>query len=886
MNYLYIIDASGYLYRSYHAIQHLTNEKGESTNALYGFIRSLMKLLKDFDPKHAVAVFDGPKGIHKRMEIYPQYKAQRAAMPEDLRYQITWAQQFCDLVGFPKLVIPGVEADDAMGSIAKWASNKGCDVYLCTSDKDLCQLVNTHIFVLNTHKDNLVIDTAAVISTFGVTPEKMTDYLAIIGDASDNIPGLSGFGPKTATTLLKEFGSLEAILKHPEKVSGKKKQETLKKEAEIARIALRLVTLDTDVEFPKEPSFFSLSKPKDEKKLKEFYASMNFNTLLKEAEKRSRPEKKEIVSYTLVDDQKSFGRLLDYLNEQTEICFDTETTHPRPLEARLVGIGFCVEEKKAWYVPTNGKLGYKQVISSLKPLFENDKIGFFGHNVKYDWHVLKNCGITLQTISFDTILASYLLNSHIRQHSLDLLSLNTFGKVKISLHDLIGKGSKAITIAEVPLEKACAYCCEDVDYTLRLKHIFEKELKSRSLERLLYDLELPLLTVLAKMERKGIYIDVASLNQLGQEITKSIDLLQQEIHAIAETPFNIKSPKQLGEILFKKMGIHPPRKTKTGFSTDAEVLESLKDKYPIAEKVLTFRTVEKLRSTYIETLPKEVYPRTHRVHPSFMQFVTATGRLSCQDPNLQNIPVRSKIGREIRKAFRPQLEGWSYLSADYSQIELRLLAHFSKDQELLRAFKNNEDIHSVTAASILGIPLDQVTKEQRYQAKAVNFGIIYGQQAFGLARELKISVDEAANFIKKYFDRYPKIVAFLAACKEKTHKTGKAITLLGRERAIPEISSKNMQIRGLAERLAVNTPLQGTSADLIKLAMLNIDKKLQKEQKLGYMVLQIHDSLIFELPDFEVNAVKALVKKEMEAVFPLAVPLVVDITIGKNWKEC
>ncbi|NGX41978.1 MAG: DNA polymerase I [Chlamydiae bacterium] len=885
MKSIYVIDASGYLYRSYHAIQNLTNDKGESTNALYGFIRSLMKLFKDFHPDHVVAIFDGPAGTEKRKEMYPEYKAQRVAMPEDLRYQIGWAQEFCDLLGIPKLVIPKVEADDTMGAIAKWAGNKKTKVYLCTSDKDLCQLVNDNVFILNTHKDNLILDSKKVEEVYGIPPEKMIDFLAIMGDASDNVPGLPGFGPKTAISLLQEFDSLDEILAHPEKVPGKKKQETLVQEKEKALISRKLVTIDTNVEIPKEDSFFELKEPNREKLIK-FYSYMRFTSLLREIEQEVGEDTPEEVSYQLVDDENALKDLLKVLTEEKEICFDTETTHWRPLEAELVGIGFCVEPTKAWYVPTNGKLGLDKVLESLKPLFENPKIGFYGQNVKYDWHILTNYGIHIKNISFDTILASYILNSHSRRHSLDTLALQYFDKVKIALTDLIGKGKKAITMREVPVDKACEYCCEDADYTCRLKLILEKELKSRKLQKLFSDLELPLMSVLAKMERHGMYVDVPFLETMSVEVNKAIKTLEGEIHTLAGKSFNIKSPKQLSEILFVDMGIKPPRKTATGLSTNADVLEGLKEKYPIAEKVLEYRTVEKLRSTYIETLPQEVNSKTHRIHPTFNQSVAATGRLTCQDPNLQNIPVRTEIGRRIREAFRPEKKGWKYLSADYSQIELRLVAHFSEDPKLISAFNNNEDIHAHTAATILNIPISKVTKEQRQHAKAVNFGMIYGQQAFGLAREVGISIEEARAFIDEYFNRYKRVKDFLESYKENARKTGKAVTLVGRERAIPEINNKNVQIRTQAERLAINTPLQGTAADLIKIAMLAIDKKLQKEQNLGYMVLQIHDELIFELPDFELPFFDSLVRKEMEGVFKLKVPLVVDITVGNNWKEC
>jgi len=886
MKSLYVLDVSGYLYRSYFAIRYLTNDKGESTNALYGFIRSVLKLIKDFHPDNIVAVFDGPSSIEKRKKIYAEYKAQRTAMPEDLRYQIGWTQEFCDLHGIPRIVIPGVEADDTMGAISTWAGNAGFKVYLCTGDKDLCQLVNDNVFILNTHKDNLILGKKEVEEVYGVPPEKIIDLLAIMGDSSDNIPGLPGFGPKTAVSLLKEFGSLDNILAHPEKIPGKKKQETIIQEGDKAKLSRELVILDTEVEIPQTESFYAL-KESEGSKLKAFYAYMNFNTLVKEFEQEKGEEKKEeVVSYELVDDEHVFAQLLEYLSKQREICFDTETTHRHPLKAELVGIGFCVASTKAWYVPINGDLGLDKVLKELKPLFTNPEIGFYGHNVKYDYHVLANYGIHVSNICFDTILASYLLNSHYRQHSLDQLALRYFGKVKIPLSDLIGKGKKAITMREVPIDKACEYCCEDVDYTCRLKQLLEKELHSRKLMELFSTLELPLLTVLAKMERHGIFLDVSYLEKMATEVNLSIKTLENEIHKMAGEPFNLNSPKQVGHILFEKMGITPPKKTATGYSTSADVLESLKGEYPIACKLLEYRTVEKLRSTYIETLPREVNKKTHRIHPTFNQSVAATGRLSCQDPNLQNIPVRTEIGSRIREAFEPEKEGWSYLSADYSQIELRLLAHFSEDPKLISAFNHNEDIHAHTAAAIMNIPLSEVTKQLRYRAKAVNFGIIYGQQAFGLSRELNISVGEARTFIDKYFERYKKVREFLESRKEEARKTGKATTLFGRERAIPEINNKNPHIRAAAERLAINTPLQGTSADLIKKAMINIDKKLHRDHEVGYMILQIHDELIFELPDFEIETIESIVKEKMEGVVKFKIPLVVDITIGKNWKEC
>jgi DNA polymerase-1 len=890
MEKLYILDASGYLYRSYFAIRQMTNAKGESTNALFGFIRSVLKLMKDFQPTHMVAVFDGPMNISSRTSLYADYKAHRKGMPKDLLYQIAWAQQFCQLVGIPELMIPDVEADDTMGSVAQWAAQQGAIAYLCTSDKDMCQLVTDRIFVLNTFKENQILGAEGVIQQFGVSPQQMIDFLAITGDASDNIPGLSGFGPKTAADLLKQFGNLDYLLEHPQEVPGRKKQETLLQEKEKVLLSRRLVTINTSVPFTKEENFFKLGQP-TAVSLREFYAYMNFSSLLRELEIQTGPsphiiESDKALSYQLVDDLESLQKLVQFLAQQKEICVDTETTSVQPMRAELVGIGLGIEPHKAWYIPVNGQLGLEAVIHALKPLFENPDIGFYGHHVKYDSHLLLNYGIQIANICFDTILASYLLNSHSRQHSLDYLSLDLFGKVKISIQDLIGKGKNQISMRDVPLDKVCLYCCEDVDYTIRLKEILATRLKERGLDALFYDLELPLLSVLTHMERHGIFVDTAYLQRLSKELGQHIAGIAEEIYEMAGETFNLNSPKQLSQILFNKLGIRPPKKTATGHSTNAEVLESLKEAYPIAAKLLEYRSLEKLRSTYVETLPQEVHPLTHRIHCTFNQSLTATGRLSCQDPNLQNIPVRTEVGRKIREAFRPQLPGWSYLAADYSQIELRLLAHLSEDPMLMNAFQANEDIHTFTASQIFNIPIEEVTKEQRSQAKTVNFGIMYGQQAFGLSQELGIDPKTAILFIQMYFQRYRKVKEFLDQSKMQARAAGKAVTLLGRERLIPEMTSPNMHIRTMAERLAVNTPIQGTQADLIKMAMLEIDHQFREKKLRAYMILQIHDELLFEVPDQELEEVKRLVHDVMIGVMPLKVPLVVNINIGKNWKEC
>lgn len=889
---IYILDAVNYLFRSYYAIGgRMTNAEGQSTNALYGFIRSVQKVIKDFAPDYLVAVFDGPDNKKSRREVFADYKMHRQAAPEDLFPQFAWAFDFCQLAGIPALSVEGVEADDTMATIALWAEKQGAQVFLCSSDKDLMQLVNDRIYLINVHKENRLIDAKGVEELYGVRPDQMLDLLAIMGDASDNIPGLPGFGAKTAASLLQEFGTLDALLAHPEKVKGAKKQEVLRNEKELALMSRRLATLDTEVETPQHLAFYQLSSP-DLRALSTFYQQMNFNSLLQELngsseqkQKKSRPDRHD---YQLIDTESAAAELFQQLSSEAEICIDTETTDENPLRAELVGIGFCVEPGRAFYLPCNGSLSTSFLFPLLQSFFLQTSCRFYGHNLKYDLHVLQNIGIEIpfKKISFDTILASYLLNPQNRRHNLDDLALENFKKSKIPITDLLGKGKQQITMREAPIEQVKEYCCEDVDYTARLKELFEEELENRSLVPVFRDIELPLLPVLVKMERRGIYLDQLLLLAYGRELAHEISHLKTKIfHEIGEE-FNLNSPKQLSHILYEKLELKPPRGKKTETATGAAILEQLAQKHPVVQSILDYRTWEKLRSTYVDALPQEINPKTNRIHCTFNQSVTATGRLSCQNPNLQNIPVRSEKGKRIRSCFKPEKVGWSYLSADYSQIELRLLAHFSKDPELLRAFQKREDIHTHTASLIFGVPEKEVSSEMRSQAKAINFGILYGQGPFGLSQQTGLSVREASLFIKTYFDRYPLVSRYIETCKESAKALGLAKTLMGRQRPLSELSNQNPMIRAAAERLAVNTPLQGTAADLIKLAMISIDKTIERDKLQGFMILQIHDELIFEIPDEEAPLFAQFVKKEMEEAIELSVPIEVSIHIGKNWGEC
>ncbi|MEN9655012.1 MAG: polymerase, partial [Chlamydiota bacterium] len=684
MKDIYIIDAVNLLFRSYYAIGPMTNDAGASTSAVYGFIRSTQKLIKTFSPTHMVCVFDGPDNKKSRQSVYAEYKMHRKGAPEDLFPQFEWAAEFCKLKGISVLSVSGVEADDTMAAVAVWAKKRGGKAYLCTSDKDLMQLVDDDIFLLHPAKDYAKIDAKAVQEQFGVRPDQMLDLLAIMGDSSDNIPGLPGFGPKTAAALLHEFGSLDAILAHPEKVPGEKKQQTIRTHKADALMSRELATLDCHVEIPRDISFYAISEGNQDA-LAHFYHTMKFTSLLRETGSVDEGKQNKVRAttdqhlYHLVDTQLELEKLASRLKDASEIGIDTETTGGSVMEAQLVGIGFAFVEGEAWYVPTNGNLGRPFVIEWLSAFFAKTKAKFFGHNLKYDWHVLQNEGIDLRHIAFDTLLASYLIDPQNRRHNLDELALEKFKKVKIPIESLLGKGKTAVTMLAVEIAKVKEYCCEDIDYTARLKEYFTEELSTKKLEPVFYDIEMPLLPILAKMERRGIYLDVDELKEIGHLVTKEIGVLEKAIFKEVGHEFNLGSPKQLSHVLFTELGLKKPGHAKTEFATSADVLEALAEDNPVVASILEYRTLEKLKSTYIEALPQTVHPKTNRIHCTFNQSVAATGRLSSQDPNLQNIPVRSQIGGQIRSCFKPQEREYRFVGADYSQIELRLLAHFSDD---------------------------------------------------------------------------------------------------------------------------------------------------------------------------------------------------------------
>jgi len=884
-NKIFIIDAVNYLFRSYYAIGPMTNKEGVSTSALFGFIRSIKKLINDFSCEYIVAVFDGPESKETRKKVYSKYKMHRKRAPDDLYPQFEMAYDWCEMEGISALCISKVEADDTMATVAKWANKQDMTAYLCTSDKDLLQMVNDKTFVLNAHKNNLIFDEKKVKEIYGVQPRQMLDYLAIVGDKSDNIPGIEGFGPKAATSLLNEYSSLDNIFNNLQKIASEKKREILVKEKENAYLSKKLATLQLDIKIPNDKNFYLKKKPKEET-LDEFYKKMNFLSLLKEMPNNLQNLDNEEKKYILINEEKDLNYLIEKLKKEKEIAIDTETTDLNYMSSSLVGIGFSIKPNEAYYVPLNGNIDKNLVLSKLKKLLEDENISFIGHNIKYDLHILLNHFINVKNISFDTILASYLINPQNRRHNLDTIVLEKFAKTKIPIKDLIGQGKNQISMKDVPLNKITEYCSEDVEYTFRLKKIFENDLKEKHLDHILFEIELPLLPVLIRMERNGIFVDKDKLLEMSKEIKHQLYLIEGEIFSEVGKKFNLNSPKQLSDILYVDLGLSPPRKKATTFSTSADVLAKLKGKSPVIDYIIKYREFQKLLSTYVDAIPKLINPQTKRVHTTFSQSTVATGRLSSKDPNLQNIPIRSEEGKKIREGFKPQKENWFYLSCDYSQIELKLLAHFSEDPSLLKAFNNKDDIHSYTASLVYNIPIKEVTTRQRNVAKTVNFGILYGQSAFGLSEQLGITPKEAKAFIEAYFNRYPKVASYLEESKEKVYKTKIAYTITKRQRPIPEIDNRNPIIKAAAERLAINTPLQGSAADLIKIAMIAIDKEIKNKKLKGMMILQIHDELLFEIPKDEIEIFKALVKEKMENVFKLKVPLTVDIGIGKTLAEC
>ena len=888
---LYLIDGSAYIYRAYHAIRAgLSNAKGLPTNAAFGFTRILTKMMAEKAPGYLAVSFD-MKGPTFRHDIYEAYKANRPPMPEDLAVQLPYIKDIVRGFNIPLLEIEGYEADDLIGTLARQGEAAGFTVVIVTGDKDFLQLVTEKTSIWDPMKDTFT-DLASFREKFGIEPSQMIDAMGLSGDASDNIPGVPGIGPKTALALVKTFGTMDDLYRDVDTITKKKQHENLVKFKDQAYLSRDLVTIRTDAPVRFEPRAFKRAEP-DAKALSVLFKELEFQELhrtFSDAAPADAPSK----SYTAILDQDALDSLAIRLADSRRFAVDTETTALDPMRAELVGISVAMRENEAYYIPVAHRylgappqLPRETVLEALRPVLENPGIQKIGQNIKYDWMVLNRSGVHLSGVAFDTMVASYLIDPSKRAHSLDRIALDFLDHKTITYTDVAGKGKSQVGFEQVLIEKAVPYACEDADVTLAAYGLLNEKLKALGLLRLMETVEVPLIPVLKDMEMRGISVDRDKLIDLSKRFQGQLDTLEGEIYTLAGERFNINSPQQLGEILFEKLKLPVQKKTKkrTGYSTDVEVLTSLAERHELPALILRHRTLAKLKSTYADALVEMIHPETGRIHTSYNQTITATGRLSSSEPNLQNIPIRTEEGIEIRRAFIPR-KGWTLLAADYSQIELRLLAHYSGDDILIKAFVEEEDIHSRTAAEIFQVFPQMITPELRRQAKTINFGIIYGMGAFSLSKELGISRKMAQTYINNYFARYKGVRTFIDKAIESAEKTGMTSTLLGRIRQLPEIRSTNRNIRGFAERTAVNTPIQGTAADLIKLAMIRIDQAIREKGLRSAMLLTVHDELVFEVSPDELETVRRLVKETMENVWPeLRVPLTVNMDTGNNWAE-
>jgi len=896
---LVLVDGSYYIFRAYHAIGNLKTSKGEPSGAIYGVINSLKKLLNDFDPDYIGVVFDA-KGKNFRNDLYPDYKANRPPMPEDLVNQIKPIHDIVQSLGLPVLVIDGVEADDVIGTLAKQAAAKGINTIISSGDKDLAQLVNDHIRMYNA-MNNGIVDRAGVIKKFGVTPEQIIDYLILVGDSVDNIPGVPKVGPKTAAKWLNDYGSLDEIIKHADEFKGKV-GKYLRESIERFPLTKELVTLKCDVALDVKPEDLVFGKPNDQE-LKTHYTRWQFNSLLKEVkseiesdsvkhEAGQGADNSECV-YEKILEQKELDKWLGELESTELFAFDTETTSLNYIEAEIVGISFAISPDKAAYVPlahdyegAPDQLDRKQVLQKFKSLLEDNNKHKLGHNLKYDMNVLANHGIELQGCRHDSMLESYVLDSTASRHDMDSLALKYLNINTIHYEDVAGKGAKQIPFNKVSIEAAAPYAAEDAEVTLKLHQYFWPRLqKSKRLQTLYEELEIPLLPVLSRMERNGVMVDADMLTEQGRQITLLMEEIEEQVCRQAGESFNLGSPKQIQHILYGKLGLPVLAKTPKGQpSTSESVLEELALDHELPRLILEHRGMSKLKSTYTDKLPEQISSKTGRVHTSYHQAVAATGRLSSSDPNLQNIPVRTEEGRRIRKAFIAP-PGHSLLAADYSQIELRIMAHLSGDEGLLDAFAKGEDIHKMTAAEVFGVNSDKVSPDQRRAAKAINFGLIYGMSAFGLAKQLGISRGQAKDYVDLYFERYPGVRKYMEQTREQAREQGYVETIFNRRLYLPEINSRNAALRQYAERTAINAPMQGSAADIIKRAMISVDAWLLKNKINAKLIMQVHDELVLETADNAVTDTRDKVRELMTNAAQLSVPLVVDIGTGKNWDE-
>ncbi len=880
---LYLIDGSSYLYRAYFAIRTpMSTSSGLQTKAIYGVTSMLLKVLREKQPEYIAVVWDA-KGPTFRHRLYDQYKANRPPMPEDLAAQIPWVRKVVNALGLPQLELQGYEADDIIAALARKCTDR--EVIVVSGDKDLLQLLNGNIRIWDPMKDE-VIDSDVFRERYGIEPWQWRDVLALAGDTSDNIPGIPGVGIKTAIKLIKKYGSIKELLKNLDSIKGKL-GERLQENREHLDLWIKLVSLQDDL--PLEPDHKFKRQPGDPEVIEPLFRELEFNRFINELV----PQKHTLSfeEYTLVSSLDEVKNLCEEIINAQNFTIDTETTSEEPMRAGLVGISICIRPPRAAYIPLAHNTDRKQpdlhqVLDTLSPVLADENIKKTGQNIKYDMIVLANHGAKLKGAEMDTMIASYLLNPGRRRHNLDDLSRDILGHKMISFKEITSGSRKIKNFADVPLEKARDYSCEDVHVTTLIAEKLAAHLAEKGLSDLFHNVEMPLVSVLVHMERAGVHIDIEKLEDLGREFDQRLTQLQQEIFEIAGEEFNLNSPRQLGTILFEKLKLPQQKKTKkkTGYSTDVEVLKKLAELHPLPEKMLIYRNLAKLKSTYVDGLEAAVNPETGRIHTSYNQTVTATGRLSSSNPNLQNIPVKTDEGKRIRKLFAAP-KGRMLVSADYSQIDLRVLAHYSEDKALVEAFRNGEDIHSRTASEIFGVMPEMVTPEMRRAAKTVNFGIVYGMSAFGLAKELNISRKEAAQFMERYFERYPGVKRYMHEIVKQARKNGFVTTLLGRRRYLPDIAARQKNIREFAERTAINTPIQGTAADIIKLAMIKCHSALKRLFPDALMVLQVHDELVIEADERDTGGVTGLLKDIMENIIELKVPLKVSAGHGCNWAE-
>jgi len=892
---LYLIDGSSYIFRAYYAIRHLSNSKGVPTNAVYGFTSMLFKFLKDYEPTHLGIVFDS-KGATFRDEIYPLYKANRSEPPEDLVPQFEKIFEVVDAFNIPQVQLEGFEADDLMGTISKDVEKEDAKVVLVTGDKDFCQLVSDKVTLLDTMK-NKITGIEEVKEKYGVSPERVIDVFALAGDAVDNIPGVKGIGEKTAVSLISKFGSLDELFKNLDDVS-KRHKTLLEEKREDAVLSKELVTIKTDIDIETNLEKFKYNGF-DNDKLREMFQELEFKNLLRELGDEDTSDNvnngQGTVSYDnyhLVLTEPDLDKVIDRINKTGELSIDLETTSPSPMLAEIVGIALCPAPHESYYVPvahraltnsSSNQLSLSFVLDKLKPIIESEKIKKIGQNLKYEIVVLQRYGLGLNGIIFDTMIAAHMIDSSRNSYSLDELSRLYLGHQMISYKDVTGTGKSKISFDEVELDVARDYASEDADAAMLLSKILAPQLDKINLTDVFRDIELKFIRVLAKIEMNGVKVDSAKLKGLSKEFDEGLKEIEKEIFSEVGFEFNLNSPLQLREVLFETLDLPQKKLTKTGEpSTDVEVLTDLSKFHKVPEKVLEHRTLSKLKSTYVDALPKLINPDTGRIHTSFNPVGSSTGRLSSSDPNLQNIPIKTAQGRRIREAFVPE-EGFTLLSADYSQIELRLLAHFSGDDSLIEAFLNDSDIHNRTASEIFGVTEDLVTPDMRRLSKNINFGIIYGISAFGLAKQLGTSVSISKSYIEEYFKRYSKVKEYIEKSISDAQTTGYAETILGRRRPIPELQSKNRGLKGFGERTAMNTPIQGSAADIINIAMIRINDRLADYE--SRMILQVHDELLFEVKKDELDSLSKMVKEEMEGAWKLIVPIKVDIDTGDNWAE-